>query len=148
MQFSRLGDIHFIHLPIRNQCFADEVCVWRQLLPKFLLREICIPKILLLHNQLDLKERTNVLEELSNTQESSSFVLICTDIASRGLDIPNIKHVILYNVPNNISEFVHQAGRTARKGSKGLLTCLIQTQSQELGRYKSLHSLKDASNLF
>ncbi|KAF3903316.1 hypothetical protein AA313_de0201009 [Arthrobotrys entomopaga] len=49
-------------------------------------------------------------------------ILIATDIASRGLDVRNILHVINYDMPKSIEEYVHRIGRTARMGCMGLAT--------------------------
>lgn len=46
-------------------------------------------------------------------------VLIATSVAARGLDIPNVKHVINYDMPKSIDEYVHRIGRTGRVGNKG-----------------------------
>lgn len=103
--------------------------------------------MLLLHDELDAVDRTQVLEQLRRLGGEATTTLVCTDLAARGLDIDNVRHVILYDVPADLSAFVHQAGRTARRGKQGLLTCLVKTQSSEMGRYTKLHTLKDATKL-
>ena len=52
-------------------------------------------------------------------------VLVATDVASRGLDIPNVAHVINYDMPNDIDDYVHRIGRTGRAGKKGLATAMF-----------------------
>ena len=47
-------------------------------------------------------------------------------MAARGLDIPMVKHVINYDIPGNIEEYVHRIGRTGRIGNKGLATAFFQ----------------------
>jgi len=46
-------------------------------------------------------------------------VLVATNLAARGLDIPQISHVVNYDMPQNLEEYVHRIGRTARMGRSG-----------------------------
>jgi ATP-dependent RNA helicase DDX3X len=58
------------------------------------------------------------------------------DVASRGLDIPNVMHVINYDLPNNIDDYVHRIGRTGRAGHEGLATAFIASnESKKLVEY-------------
>jgi len=52
-------------------------------------------------------------------------VLVATGVASKGLDFPNVKHVINYDMPKDIENYVHRIGRTGRGANKGLATTLI-----------------------
>ena len=49
-------------------------------------------------------------------------ILVATAVAARGLDIPNVVHVINYDLPNTIEEYVHRIGRTGRVGNAGKAT--------------------------
>lgn len=51
--------------------------------------------------------------------------LICTSVAARGLDIKNVKHVVNYDLPEDIDEYVHRIGRTGRMGNQGFATSLF-----------------------
>ena len=73
-------------------------------------------------------------------------LLVCTSLAARGLDIPGLRHVVLYDVPTDVTRFVHSAGRTARRGRPGVVTCLVRN-ANDVGRYKRLHALCDAPKL-
>jgi superfamily II DNA/RNA helicase len=73
-------------------------------------------------------------------------VLVCTAAAARGLDFPALRHVVLYDMPTDVAGFVHSAGRTARRGSRGLVTCLVQSE-EEVGRFRDLHGLLPARAL-
>jgi superfamily II DNA/RNA helicase len=104
----------------------------------------------LLHQELDPDELRRLVASLrTNTSwDGGDTLLVATDIAARGLDIPNIHHVILVQVPVTVSSFVHQVGRTARQGQTGLLTALVHTASGDAQKYKHLHALKGATQLF
>lgn len=52
--------------------------------------------------------------------------MVATSVAARGLDIPNVKHVINYDLPKEIEEYVHRIGRTGRIGHKGSATSFFQ----------------------
>eukprot|EP01135_Chromosphaera_perkinsii_P000057 Nk52_evm8s24 gene=Nk52_evmTU8s24 len=69
-----------------------------------------------LHGQMVQKRRTLTYKRF---KESSNGVLICTDVAARGLDIPDIDWVIQYDPPQDPSAFIHRCGRTARIGRQG-----------------------------
>lgn len=57
-----------------------------------------------------------------------SSVLLHTQVAARGLDISNVKHVINFDLPSDIEEYVHRIGRTGRVGNLGKTTTTV-TQS-------------------
>lgn len=58
---------------------------------------------------------SNPIDKLSE----ESVILVCTDVAARGLDIPNVQNVIHYQCPFNAEIYVHRSGRTARIGRSG-----------------------------
>jgi len=69
-----------------------------------------------LHGNIHQKLRKATLKDFS---ESTMGILCCTDIAARGLDIPNVNWIVQYDAPSETSEYVHRIGRTARKGLAG-----------------------------
>lgn len=75
-----------------------------------------------LHSQLEQRQR---LKNLDRFKSFSNSVLLATDIASRGLDIPSVSHVIHYSPPLSADAYVHRVGRTARAGQKGFSLGLI-----------------------
>jgi len=69
----------------------------------------------------------------------SKKILVCTDIASRGLDTTTVDHIILFDFPLNPIDYLHRIGRTARAGKKGKITNLITKGDQVLA-----HSIQNA----
>ena len=68
------------------------------------------------HGGLDQKQREAALYKFSN---GSANVMVCTDLASRGLDIDNIAHVVHYHLPETPEAYIHRVGRTARWQAEG-----------------------------
>ncbi|XP_041956486.1 probable ATP-dependent RNA helicase DDX31 [Alosa sapidissima] len=69
-----------------------------------------------LHGNMKQEERMEVFQEFS---QGKSGVLLCTDVAARGLDLPQVTWIIQYNPPLSAAEYVHRVGRTARIGAEG-----------------------------
>jgi len=61
-------------------------------------------------------------------------ILVATAVAARGLDIPNIKHVINFDLPSDIEEYVHRIGRTGRMGNIGVATSFFNEKNRNLVR--------------
>jgi len=61
-------------------------------------------------------------------------VLVATDVASRGLDIPNVLHVINYDMPSQIDDYVHRIGRTGRCGNTGTAISFVNERCQSVLR--------------
>lgn len=69
-----------------------------------------------LHSEMPQTERTNSLHRF---KAGAAKILIATDVASRGLDIPTVELVVNYDIPADADDFIHRVGRTARAGRKG-----------------------------
>lgn len=82
------------------------------------------------HGGLIQKERERALMKFRN---GSATVLICTDLGSRGLDIPDVQHIIHYQYPGSREAFVHRSGRTARMASNGNSYLLKGTNTEVPG---------------
>jgi len=70
--------------------------------------------------------------QFSSFLQFSTRILVSTDIASRGLDLPQVEHVILYDFPLNAINFLHRVGRTARAGQGGKATSLVTAKDRAL----------------
>ena len=69
-----------------------------------------------LSGELNQSQRNQIMDGFSKGQQK---ILITTDLASRGLDLVNVSHVINFDLPKHCEEFVHRIGRTGRAGKKG-----------------------------
>jgi len=98
-----------------------------------LLNYIDLP-VLELHGKLKQQARTNRFFEFCN---ASSGTLICTDVAARGLDIPEVDWVIQFDPPDDPRDYIHRVGRTAR-GSDGKGRSLMFLLPSEVGFLKLL----------
>jgi ATP-dependent RNA helicase RhlE len=84
-----------------------------------------------IHSDLSQKER---LAALSGFREGRHRILIATDVAARGLDIPVIRHVVNMDLPDNVDDYVHRAGRTARGTATGLVSSIASWLDMEMIR--------------
>ncbi|KAL8790799.1 MAG: hypothetical protein Q9213_000423 [Squamulea squamosa] len=79
-----------------------------------------------IHGDKQQNERDWVLNEFKT---GKSPIMVATDVASRGIDVKNITHVLNYDYPNNSEDYVHRIGRTGRAGSKGTAITLFTTDN-------------------
>ena len=82
-----------------------------------------------LNGNLNQNKRNRVM---SNFRLKKFKVLVATDIASRGLDVDHIEHVINYDLPQVAEDYVHRIGRTGRAGEKGATICFVSPEEQQL----------------
>lgn len=83
-----------------------------------------------LHGSLSQQTRTATLNQFTN-DNSHNTILLCTDVASRGLDLPAIDYVVEYDPPFCVSDHLHRVGRTARLGKKGLSILFLMPGDEE-----------------
>ena len=76
-------------------------------------------------------------EALADFKTGKAPILIATSVAARGLDIPSVKHVVNYDLPQSIDEYVHRIGRTGRCGNLGKATSFY-THDSDSGIAKAL----------
>jgi ATP-dependent RNA helicase RhlE len=74
-----------------------------------------------IHADQSQNKRVSALETF---REGEHRILVATDIAGRGIDVPGIEHVINFNIPENADDYVHRAGRTARGRAKGIVSTI------------------------
>ncbi|PNJ33964.1 DDX24 isoform 3 [Pongo abelii] len=105
--------------PGRSLVFANSISCIKRL--SGLLKVLDIMP-LTLHACMHQKQRLRNLEQFARLEDC---VLLATDVAARGLDIPKVQHVIHYQVPRTSEIYVHRSGRTARATNEGLSLMLI-----------------------
>ena len=89
-----------------------------------------------LHGDMDQSARTAALESF---RSGDAKLLIASDVAARGLDIPDVSHVFNYDVPHHPDDYVHRIGRTGRAGKTGTaITIVAPADSRSLGAIEKL----------
>ena len=78
-----------------------------------------------IHGGKDMEERLRAVKEFKSFKKD---ILVATDVASKGLDFPEIQHVINYDMPEDIENYVHRIGRTGRGKHKGVATTMINNK--------------------
>ena len=86
-----------------------------------------------LHGDLSQQQRDKVMKRY---RERSLQLLIATDVAARGIDVNDVTHVINYSLPDEIENYTHRSGRTARAGKTGVSIAIIN--SKELGKIRQI----------
>lgn len=80
---------------------------------------------------------------LSRLRKGTVKYLVATDVAARGIDIPNLSHVFLYEPPNDHESYIHRAGRTGRAGAAGTVISLVDVMERlELQRIAKHYKIK------
>jgi ATP-dependent RNA helicase RhlE len=82
-----------------------------------------------MHSDRSQSERTSAL---SGFRKGSHRILVATDIASRGIDVPGIEHIINFDIPQTVEEYIHRAGRTARMNAKGMVSTIASWLDKEM----------------
>ncbi len=82
-------------------------------------------KAIAIHGGLSQNKRNNTIELFNDAKVQ---VLVCTDVASRGLHIDNVSHIYNYNIPKIPKDYVHRIGRTARAGEEGKVINLLSEE--------------------
>ena len=83
-----------------------------------------------LHGGFSQARRTSTLEKF-HSKDGKAWVLVCTDVAARGLDIPGVSHVYNYDLPKESKQYIHRIGRTARAGEEGRAINLLSEKDHD-----------------
>ncbi|KAF9592128.1 hypothetical protein IFM89_012557 [Coptis chinensis] len=94
-----------------------------------------------IHGDRSQQEREHALRSFKSGQTP---ILVATDVAARGLDIPHVAHVVNFDLPNDIDDYVHRIGRTGRAGNTGLATAFFNDNNSSIS--KALADLMQESN--
>ncbi|XP_022753526.1 DEAD-box ATP-dependent RNA helicase 52-like isoform X2 [Durio zibethinus] len=84
-----------------------------------------------IHGDRTQQEREQALRSFKS---GATPILVATDVAARGLDIPHVAHVVNFDLPNDIDDYVHRIGRTGRAGKTGLATAFFNDNNASLAR--------------
>lgn len=111
---------------VLNSEGTDKILIFREMKHAVdtLTRElsVCGFKVGCIHGDKRSRERIRTLDLFKRDQIN---ILIATDVAARGLDIPDVTHVINYDIPQNYDTYVHRIGRTGRAGKKGVALTFV-----------------------
>ncbi len=81
-----------------------------------------------LHGDMDQAARMASLDAFKN---GAVDILVCSDVAARGLDIPDVSHVVNFDVPSHAEDYVHRIGRTGRAGRAGVAITIVTTEDDK-----------------
>ncbi|ODV86533.1 hypothetical protein CANARDRAFT_206909 [[Candida] arabinofermentans NRRL YB-2248] len=84
-----------------------------------------------IHGDRSQYERERALEMF---RTGKTPILVATAVAARGLDIPNVTHVVNYDLPNDIDDYVHRIGRTGRAGNTGIATAFFNRGNKNVAK--------------
>ncbi len=94
-----------------------------------------------IHGDLRQSKRDRVLKAF----RSERFrILVATDVAARGIDVPHIRHVVNYDLPQCPEDYIHRIGRTARAGEKGAALSFVTNQDR--GKWRDIERLLDPNS--
>ncbi len=93
-----------------------------------------------IHGGFTQQKRTKTMD---NFHSKNVHVLVCTDVAARGLDIKDVSHIYNYDIPKDSKEYIHRVGRTARAGKKGKVVNIVSDRDYEnFSKVLSDHQIK------
>lgn len=84
-----------------------------------------------MHGDMNQRQRTRTIAQL---RQGAIRILVATDVAARGIDVKTISHVINFDLPNSVEDYVHRIGRTGRAGAKGVALSFATSGETQLVR--------------
>ena len=89
-----------------------------------------------IHGDMDQSDR---IKELDRFKSGDITIIVASDVAARGLDIPGVSHVVNYDVPHHAEDYVHRIGRTGRAGKTGIAyTLMTESEAENLAEVEKL----------
>ncbi|KAJ2743083.1 ATP-dependent RNA helicase [Coemansia sp. BCRC 34301] len=130
-----------VRYPGRTLVFVNSIDSIRRMLPMLRLLNV---NVFGLHAQMEQRQRLKNVDRFRDTEDA---VLVASDVAARGLDIPQVDHVIHYQIPRSGDLYVHRSGRTARACQEGLAIMMVSPEERKL-YYKMCEMLSKDISLF
>lgn len=126
-----LKDVHLIYLT--NELASNSIIIFTRTVHdaqrlSIILRTLGFPAVPL-HGQLSQSQRLGALNKFKS---GGRKILVATDVASRGLDLPSVDMVINFDVPTHSKDYIHRVGRTARAGRAGKSITIVTQYDVEL----------------
>ncbi|KAJ2356433.1 ATP-dependent RNA helicase [Coemansia erecta] len=115
-----------IRYPARTLVFVNSIDSIRRMLPMLRLLGV---NVFGLHAQMEQRQRLKSIDRFRDTENA---VLVASDVAARGLDIPKVEYVIHYQIPRSGDLYVHRSGRTARAQNEGLAVMMVSPEERKL----------------
>lgn len=125
---------HYLHVFLLTEANVDKTVIIfcnRTSTAEFLhhLLRLLEHRVTSLHSKLPQRQR---IDNLARFRASAARILVATDVAARGLDIPEVSLVVNYDIPRDPDDYIHRVGRTARAGRSGEAVTLVGQRDVEL----------------
>ncbi|KAI8323217.1 P-loop containing nucleoside triphosphate hydrolase protein [Martensiomyces pterosporus] len=130
-----------VRYPARTLVFVNSIDSIRRMVPILRLLNV---NVFGLHAQMEQRQR---LKNVDRFRDTENAVLVASDVAARGLDIPKVEYVIHYQLPRSGDLYVHRSGRTARARHEGLAIMLVSPEERK-SYYKMCAVLNKDLTLF
>eukprot|EP00697_Spironema_sp_BW2_P001263 gnl/Spiro4/116_TR63_c0_g1_i1.p1 gnl/Spiro4/116_TR63_c0_g1~~gnl/Spiro4/116_TR63_c0_g1_i1.p1 ORF type:complete len:739 (-),score=131.97 gnl/Spiro4/116_TR63_c0_g1_i1:53-2269(-) len=118
----------------RTLVFANSIFSIKRL--ALVLSALKLPCVMSLHANMQMRKRLKIVERFT---QAPSAVLVATDVAARGLDIPGIRYVVHFQLPKSTDLYIHRAGRTARAQASG--ATLLCVGPEDMPAYRKIVSV-------
>ena len=118
---STIDEVEYLDFLLNNVKFRDSNGKGTE-------ERICTRKVFKIHGDLDQKYRTNTYLEF---RKEKTAIMISTEVCSRGLDFPDLNHIILFDVPPTFTDYGNRVGRSARFNSSGVSLLMLHYQESD-----------------